>query len=191
MIDLRSKPFYLSDEDIAWVEATKPDFPWMRRSASCLSICSGAIRMRKLRGGLTRTDLGFRYNNLPAEDLYHQNEVIQRCSRVPALIAANVESGGNGAVTGGTRLGDPVAIGLPAVRKMPITWDTTAVKRRRPSAVTGPLLLSWISTKIGATAWYPTGASAVMRIWCLRWEKEYMRGAGDAGLASLHETFPG
>ena len=37
--------------------------------------------------------------------------MIQRCSRVPALIAANVESGGNGAVTGGTRLGDPVAIG--------------------------------------------------------------------------------
>ena len=44
---------------------------------------------------------GFRYNNMPAEDLHRQNAVIQENSKIPALIAANIEAGGDGGVGGG------------------------------------------------------------------------------------------
>lgn len=53
---------------------------------------------------------GFRYNNMPPEKLWEQNAAIQSSSKVPALIAANVEAGGNGAVAGGTKIGEEIAI---------------------------------------------------------------------------------
>ena len=52
---------------------------------------------------------GFRYNNMSPADLHKQNRVIQENSKIPALIAANIEAGGDGGVGGGTI----VATGTP------------------------------------------------------------------------------
>ena len=52
---------------------------------------------------------GLRYNNRKPRELYRQNAAAQKNSRIPLLIAANVEAGGNGAMTGGTKIGEGIA----------------------------------------------------------------------------------
>ena len=84
MIDLRSKPFYLSDEDIAWVEATKAGLSLDEKIGQLFVDMLWGDTDEEIKRRIDTYGIsGFRYNNLPAEDLYHQNEVIQRCSRWP------------------------------------------------------------------------------------------------------------
>ena len=55
-----------------------------------------------------------RYNPGPAADIWEQNYILQTKSKIPLLIAANTESGGNGAVTDGTKIGDEIKIAATA-----------------------------------------------------------------------------
>ena len=111
-INLKAKPFYLSDEDIKWVEETLAnltldekigqvfvDMLWNNTEEEVVE------RIQKYGMG------GFRYNNMSPADLYKQNKVIQETSKIPALIAANIEAGGDGGVGGGTHFGYHVTIG--------------------------------------------------------------------------------
>ncbi|HCD6096472.1 TPA: beta-hexosaminidase, partial [Enterococcus faecium] len=52
-----------------------------------------------------------RYNPGTADEVYDQNYILQTESKIPLLIAANTEAGGNGACTDGTEVGVEVKIG--------------------------------------------------------------------------------
>ena len=54
---------------------------------------------------------GVRYNPGTARQVYEQNAYMQKKAKIPLLIAANMESGGNGACIDGTLVGNPVQIG--------------------------------------------------------------------------------
>lgn len=192
MIDLRSKPFYLSDEDIAWVEETKAGLSLDEKIGQLFVDMLWGDTDEEIKRRIDTYGIsGFRYNNLPAEDLYHQNEVIQRCSRVPALIAANVESGGNGAVTGGTRLGDPVAIGASGSAENAYYMgyygckEAASVGCNWTFAPVVDINKNWRNCVVSNRCF---GSDADM---VLEMGKEYMRGAGDAGLACCMKHFPG
>lgn len=61
---------------------------------------------------LNRYHIGaVRYNPGPAEEVYDQNYILQTKSKIPLLIAANTEAGGNGACSDGTEIGLQVKIG--------------------------------------------------------------------------------
>ena len=45
------------------------------------------------------------YNPGKAEEVYDQNKILQENSKIPILIAANTEAGGNGACKDGTEVG--------------------------------------------------------------------------------------
>lgn len=111
-MDYTKKPFYLKEEDIAWVENT---FASMTQEEKLNQVFVDMLwneppkEVEAIQSGYQLG--GFRYNNSTPENLYEQNAAIQRASKIPALIAANVEAGGNGAVKGGTKLGEGIACG--------------------------------------------------------------------------------
>ena len=51
-----------------------------------------------------------RYNPATASEVYDQNKILQENSKIPLLIAANTEAGGNGACVDGTYIGNEVKI---------------------------------------------------------------------------------
>ena len=53
---------------------------------------------------------GVRYNPGTASEVYDQNKILQENSKIPLLIAANTEAGGNGACIDGTYIGNEVKI---------------------------------------------------------------------------------
>lgn len=192
MIDLRAKPFYLTDGDIAWVENTLAgmttdeklgqlfiDMLWQDEDAEI-----------ERRNGKYGTG-GYRYGNMTPEKLHHQNMVIQRSSRIPALIAANIESGGNGGMSGGTHVGDPVAIGATGNRENAYamgyygTKEAAAIGCNWTFAPIVDINYNWRNCVVSNRCF---GSDPDM---VLQYSLEYMRGAHENGVACCMKHFPG
>lgn len=110
-MDFRSKPFYLSEEDATWVNSTLVSLTEEEKVAQlfCLIAYSSEeeylnflARGLKIGGIMCRT--------MPSEEVVQTVERIQRASKIPMLIAANLEAGGNGVAIDGTRFGCEMAI---------------------------------------------------------------------------------
>lgn len=111
-VDLKAKPFNLADEDIKWVQDTIASMT-IEEKIGQLFVNMGASRDKDyLTGMLDNYHIGaVRYNPGTAEEVYEQNKILQENSKIPMLIAANTEAGGNGACTDGTEVGLEVKIG--------------------------------------------------------------------------------
>jgi len=112
MVDLRAKPYYLNDEDIAWVESTIASMTDEEKVGQlfwqlCLSDSDEYL------GHLLGTYHlgGCRYNGMPGQKVLDQNRKIQKYSKVPAFIACNPEGGGNGVCPDGAFVGTGVKVG--------------------------------------------------------------------------------
>ena len=112
MMDYTKKPFCLSEKDVKWVEETFGTMTLEEKLNQVFMDMLWNNPAKEVEAQQTEYQMGgYRYNNASAKKLYEQNMSIQKVSKIPALIAANVEAGGNGAVSGGTKLGEGVACG--------------------------------------------------------------------------------
>ncbi|MDP9801338.1 beta-N-acetylhexosaminidase [Arcanobacterium wilhelmae] len=112
MVDLTAAPYNLSAADIEWVRTTIAQMSDEEKIGQ-LFVNMGASRSEEyLTGVLENYHIGaVRYNPGTAEEVWEQNHILQTKSRIPLLIAANTEAGGNGACTDGTYVGYEVKIG--------------------------------------------------------------------------------
>ncbi len=112
MLNLKSKPYNLDEQSIQWVKDTIANMT-IEEKIGQLFVNMGASRDEQyLKGVLNNYHIGaVRYNPGKAEDVYDQNKILQENSKIPLLIAANTENGGNGACTDGTYVGSQVKIG--------------------------------------------------------------------------------
>lgn len=114
-MDLKGKPFYLDDEAVAWVESTRNA---MTEDEKIQQLFFPALFyydeagintiMQKLRPA------GVMFRPCSAEQAVTAAEILQRKSKIPMLIAANLEKGGSGIVSEGTVLGSPMEIAATA-----------------------------------------------------------------------------
>lgn len=111
-VNLREKPYYLDDEAIQWVEDTIAGMSKEEKIGQ-LFVNMGSERSEEyLKGVLDKYKIGaVRYNPGTAKEVQEQNRILQENSKIPLLIAANTEAGGNGACTDGTEIGQEVKIG--------------------------------------------------------------------------------
>jgi beta-N-acetylhexosaminidase len=111
-VDLKAKPYHLSDSDINWVKETINSMS-IEEKIGQLFVNMGASRTKEyLTDMVNNYHIGaVRYNPGKAEEVYDQNKILQENSKIPLLIAANTEAGGNGACTDGTEVGLEVKIG--------------------------------------------------------------------------------
>lgn len=112
MVDLKAKPFYLDDEAINWVHDTIAGMTDEEKIGQ-IFVNMGSLRTEEyLTGVLDTYHIGaVRYVPATASEVWDQNHILQTTSKVPMLIAANTEAGGNGAATDGTYVGWEAKIG--------------------------------------------------------------------------------
>lgn len=110
-VDLKKRPFYLEDEDIKWVEDTIAGMS-LDEKIGQLFINMGSSRTKEYLCGIMDNYhiAGVRYNKGKADEIYEQNKILQENSKIPMLIAANTEAGGDGACLDGTYVGHEVKI---------------------------------------------------------------------------------
>lgn len=112
MVDMKAKPFYLSDADCQWVEDTIAGMTKEEKIGQ-LFFNMGASRDEEyLKMTVNQYHIGgIRYNPATSREVREQNRILQENSKIPLIIACNTEAGGNGACVDGTMLGQQTKIG--------------------------------------------------------------------------------
>ncbi|MBQ7283184.1 MAG: hypothetical protein IJR16_10440 [Spirochaetales bacterium] len=106
MIDLKAKPYYLSDSQIEWVENTIKNMTVDEKIGQLFVHLTGSYEADDVKGEVEHMHMGgIRFNPLEKEKMWEMNHNFQKYSKIPVLSAVNVEMGGNGAAKDGTFVG--------------------------------------------------------------------------------------
>lgn len=191
-IDLKAKPFYLEDEDIKWVEDTLSGLSLDEKIGQVFVDMLWNNNEEEIKERINKYGMGgFRYSNMSADKLYEQNMTIQNTSKIPALIAANIEAGGDGGIGGGTHIGYHVTIGATQDKENAYKLgyygckEAAAIGCNWTYAPIVDINKNWRNCVVSSRC-FSSDADVVLEM-----SKEYLRGANDAGLACCMKHFPG
>ncbi len=110
-MDLKAKPFYLSDEDIKWVEETKASLTLDEKLGQLFFPIGYSPNEQYLQYEiLSKNPGGLMFRTGKTEELFDAYSYLQTNSKVPMLLAANLEAGGDGIVLEGTSFGKQMQV---------------------------------------------------------------------------------
>lgn len=111
MIDLRGNPFYLNDAQIAWVESTLASMTLEEKAGQVFCPMGFTDDLGALKHMVQDIGVGaMMYRMGPAGYIQNTHRTIQSLAKIPLLLAANTEAGGNGIAMEGTSFGSPMAV---------------------------------------------------------------------------------
>ena len=192
MVDLSAAPFHLDAPAIQWVEETLAGMSEEEKIGQLFVNMGSSRDPAYLQGVLDDFHIAaVRYNPGTAEEVYEQNKVLQEHSKIPLLIAANTEAGGNGACTDGTYVGWEVKVA--ATRDPQLAYELGRVCGIEAAAIGcnwsfAPIVdinRNWRNPIISVRTW---GADPDQ---VLEYSLEYMRGIREVGIAPAAKHFPG
>ena len=111
MIDYKANPFFLTDEDIAWVEDTLGAMTLEEKAGQVFCPIGMGNDEQMLRGMVCGLGIGgIMYRPGPKAVIQETHRRIQNMAKIPLLLAANTEAGGSGLSFEGTGFGAPMAV---------------------------------------------------------------------------------
>ena len=193
MVNLKAKPYYLSDEDIAWVQATIAGMTKEEKVGQLFFQLTAGMDEAYLKELMEKYHLGgCRYNNMPGQYVQMQNRILQKYAKVPVIIACNTETGGNGACSDGTYIAPGIKIG--ATGKEQYAHDLGRMSNEEAAAIGCNMAFApvcdihynWENTEVVARA-FGNEPERVARM-----SKAYLEGAHTIpGFACAAKHFPG
>ncbi len=192
MVDLTKRPFYLNEEQIKWVEDTYASMSYDEKVGQLF------INLTLRRDPAYITELcdkyhigGVRWQGGKLEEVYEQNRLFQEKSRIPVLIAANCEAGGNGAVGEGTMIATGAA--CAASTTVDTMRDMARVGGEEASAIgcnwtfapVCDVVSNWRNTIVNTRA-YGNDPDQIIEL-----SKAYMEEMKKLGIACAAKHFPG
>ena len=192
MVDLKAKPYFLSDEDIQWVENTIASMTDEEKVGQLFVNMVTDFTPEGIKKVADTYHPGaLRYHNKSAAELWDMVSEFQKCSKVPLLVASNCEAGGNGGVGGGTGVscgaasaasGDANVAYLAA--KVGGT-EAMAIGSNWNFAPIVDLLMNWRNT-IVQTRSFCNDADRTVEL-----AKAFIKGTEECGMATTIKHFPG
>ena len=191
-VDLTARPSYLNEEQIKWVKDTIAGMS-LEEKIGQLFINMGSSREEGyLKGVLDNYHIGgVRYNPGTAEEVYDQNKILQENSKIPLLIAANTEAGGDGACTDGTYVGHEIKVA--ATRDEHLAYRMGQIAGEEAAAIGcnwsfAPivgLLKNWRNPILSVRTWSDDPDLNI------KLSLAYMKGIQEFGIAPAAKHFPG
>lgn len=192
MVNLKAMPYNLDDEGVKWVQDTIANMT-IEEKIGQLFVNMGSSRDKEyLKGVLDNYHIGgVRYNPSKASEVYDQNKILQENSKIPLLIAANTEAGGNGACGDGTFIGHEVKIA--ATNDTKYAYELGRVSGVEAAAIGcnwsfAPIVdinRNWRNPIISTRTW----SGDVDRT--LELSLAYMKGIMESGIVPAAKHFPG
>ncbi len=119
MLNLKESPFFLNDEDIKWVIETRDSLSIKEKISQLFCLIAYSAEDEYL--NYLAKDLkigGIMCRVMPTDEMCKTVEVLQKSSKIPFLISANLETGGAGVCLEGTKLGSQMSIAACGDSKM-------------------------------------------------------------------------
>ena len=193
MVNLKAKPYYLTDEDIKWVEDTISNMTDEEKVGQLFFQLTAGMDESYLKELMEKYHLGgCRYNNMPAAAVQQQNRILQKYAKIPLIIACNTENGGAGGCSDGTYIASQIKIG--ATRKVEHAYnlgkyanvEAKAIGCNMAFAPVADIHYNWQNTEIVARA-YGNDPQRVAEM-----SKAYLEGAHSNGaFTCAAKHFPG
>ncbi|MDQ0223575.1 glycoside hydrolase family 3 protein [Streptococcus moroccensis] len=110
-IRLKQNPFFLNDADIKWIEKVKSEMSFEEKVGQLFVPLGLSDKEEYLRHLVNDCHVGgIMYRTGKKVDVRSTHERIQKMAKIPLLLAANIESGGDGICFEGTSFGKPMVI---------------------------------------------------------------------------------
>jgi len=191
-VDLTKKPYNLDEASIKWVKDTIKGMS-IEEKIGQLFINMGSERTEEYLTGVLEDYhiAGVRYNPGTAEEVYDQNKILQENSKIPLLIAANTEAGGNGACKDGTYVGHEVKIAATNDERYAYEMgrisgvEAAAIGFNWSFAPIVDLNRNWRNPIISTRTW--SGDVDLT----IKMSLAYMKGITESGIAPAAKHFPG
>lgn len=111
MVDIRSNPFFLNDEQAAWVENTLKGMTLEEKAGQLFCPMGFTSEDGPLQHDVCQIGVGgMMYRPGVKQEIQETHRKIQSMAKIPLLLAANTEAGGNGLAFDGTTFGAPLAV---------------------------------------------------------------------------------
>lgn len=192
MIRFKENPFYLTDSDIEWVNDTLNSMTVNEKVGQLFCLHGDSDDFNVLKGILEDYKPGgMMYRPSASEKIYGIHQFLQDNSRVPMLLAANLESGGDGIGNEGTFYGRHIQVA--ASDNVENAYRLGAIAGREGSAVG----CNWsfapvididmnFSNPITNVRTFGSDKNRVLAM-----AKEYMKGCQEHDVAVSIKHFPG
>lgn len=193
MVDLKARPYYLSEEDCQWVKDTIANMSPEEKVGQLFFQLTASHDEEYLKELMEKYHLGgCRYNPAPGKAIQEQNRILQKYAKIPVFIACNTEAGGDGACADGTHIGAGVKIAATdkeeyafALGRM-ANEQAAAIGCNMAFAPVADILYNWENTEIVTRA-FGGDAERVATM-----SKAYLNGAHTIpGFACAAKHFPG
>ena len=111
MVDLRANPFNLDDNGVKWVEDTLASMTLQEKIGQLFCPVGFMADEDSLKAMVQGIGIGgIMYRPGPAKVVQDSHRYIQSMAKIPLLLAANLEGGGNGVAMEGTSFGKPMQV---------------------------------------------------------------------------------
>lgn len=192
LVDLKAKPYYLSDEDIEWVENTIENMTLEEKIGQLfinLFLSFDASESKEL---LDKYHIGgARYLGGPSNKVHELLTGLQKLSKIPLLVACNCDSGGDGAMSDGTYIASAAQCEASGNEK--VAYNAGYVSGREATAIgcnwnfdpCADILYNWRNTIVNTRA-YGTNPDDV-----IKYTSAYIKGLRESNIASCAKHFPG
>ena len=193
MVDLTKKPFNLNEEQIKWVDDTIANMSEDEKIGQLFIVMNihkdDEAHIKELidkyhPGGL-------RWQGANTHETWNQNRMFQEFSKVPMLIAANIESGASKSIIGGTNVAPGPACGAATTDKVTRLMakvggtEAKAVGCNWTFAPICDVVSNWRNTIVNNRAFGDDPDNVIMN------SKAYMEEMAKLGLACCAKHFPG
>jgi beta-N-acetylhexosaminidase len=192
MIDLKGKPFYLSENDIRWVMETKAEMSIEEKIGQLFCPIGYSNDPGYLDNVLLRFNIGgVLYRPGLAEEMQDTHRYLQQHSKIPMFIAANLEAGGDGIATDGTSFGKQMQVAATgdskhAYRLGKVSCEEGAAVGCNWSFAPVVDIDMNFRNPITNVRTYGSNPDTVLEM-----GKEYMKAARECGIAVSVKHFPG
>ncbi len=192
LVDLKAKPYYLSDEDIAWVESNIKEMTIEEKIGQLFINLFWSFDNEINKKIVENYHIGgARYTGGPSEKVHELLAGIQEASKVPLLVACNCDAGGDGAMSDGTYIASGAQCEASGNEKL--AYNAGYVSGREATAIgcnwnfdpCADILYNWRNTIVNTRA-YGTNPEDV-----LKYTNAYIKGLRESNIASCAKHFPG
>lgn len=192
MIDLKEKPFYLDDDQIRWVEETLEAMTENEKAEHLfcpMLMNTDPKELEEVFAGHCYGSVMFRVNS--AKEVQEAINILQKISKIPMLVSANLEDGGNGIAAEGTYMGRQMLIAATNEENMAYKLGTVCGKEGNALGVNwafSPVLdIDYnYHNPITNVRTYGSDFNRVIRM-----GRQYIKGLTEQGLVPTIKHFPG
>ncbi len=190
--NLRAKPYNLDDEQIRWVESTIESMSDEEKIGQLFINLGRSTDEAYIRDMVETYHIGgTRFTETSAEKIYEQNRLYQKYSKIPLLIAANCETGGDGVCKEGTMVATEAQCGATGDPRA--AYEMGRIGGIEASAVGcnwtfGPMadiVFNWRNTIVNTRS-FGNDPEKVLEM-----SRAYIRGMHESSMLVCTKHFPG